>query len=467
MNFLNKSYYKYKIIITFSVVTILLVAILSKISYGFMKEFYLEQLSDNVKKTTSLTAVRIDTTYLSFIKDGIITQSIKKYFTGFFNGNELKNIYSEIFIFDKNLNIIIHSDSTKLTGKPEPRLLLNETEILKTKQGSAITSLPFKGNDGKWYLWGFTKLTKRYWLAVKESAENFKKIDKLSNIIWYIGSGAIVLSILLGFVVANSITQPVNKLVNFSNEIGKGNYKAKVPQNMKGELQTLAKAMDLMKSNIADNEKEKEKILAQIAHEIRNPLGGIELLTNLINESLEDNKNKNYAKRILNEINGLKELITSYLDYSKPAPASKEKIDLTEIINETISILENDIKNKNIVIKKDIKLKSIIFDKNHLRNILINLVKNSIEAINKNGEITIKTFSSNLSEFISVKDSGNGISKNDLHRIFEPFHTTKINGTGLGLATCKKYCDENNAKISVKNLTGGCVFTIEKEITNE
>jgi len=140
---------------------------------------------------------------------------------------------------------------------------------------------------------------------------------------------------------------------------------------------------------------------------------------------------------------------------------------LTDIINETISLLEKEIKEKHIIIKKDIKLKNIIFDKNHLRNILLNLIKNSIESINENGEIIIKSYNNKSFGIISVQDNGKGITKNDTHKIFEPFYTTKTNGTGLGLATSKKYCIENNATLNVKKLYSGCVFTIEKELTNE
>jgi len=295
-SFFQKSYYKYKIVITFSVITILLVAVLSKVSYNFVKEFYLEQLASNVIKTTQLTAMQIDNAYLSFVQPRPITKTTKHYFNNFFNKHELKTIYSEAFIFDANFNIIIHSDSTKLLGKPEARLLINEDEIFRLKVNVSTTSLPFKGNDNNWYLWGFNRLTENYWLAVRESANNFKQIDNLSILIWYFGLVGIALSILLGFIVAKSITQPIRKLVNFSDEIGQGNFNNNVPAKMKGELSILANAMDLMRNNIANNQKEKELILAQIAHEIRNPLGGIELLTNLIHESIDDkNKNKEYT----------------------------------------------------------------------------------------------------------------------------------------------------------------------------
>jgi signal transduction histidine kinase len=458
----NKSYYKYRIILTFSVVTALVVIVLSQISYSFIKKLYLTQISENLQKNVRLVNAQIDSTQLDLVKFGIITKSTNNYFHKFFNKRELKNFFSEIFIFDKNLKIIIHSNKFDLIGKVEPRLYLNQKEIIDLKENKIFTSLPFKGNDGNWYLWGFKRLSENYWLAVKDNANNFNSLESLSNLFWYFGICGILISILIGIFIAKSLTSPISKLVNFSEEIGKGNLNVEIPKNVNGELEVLSNAMNLMKENIKDNNKEKEKILAQIAHEIRNPLGGIELLTNLINESDDENKKNEYTHRILGEIGGLKELITSYLNYSKPAPAFSEKIKLTELISETLDVFKKEFEELNISVDVKVENEEMVFDKSQLRNILLNLISNSIESIKKNGQILIKTFLENGKDFISISDNGIGIENKNMNKIFEPFFTTKSNGTGLGLATCKKYCEENDAQISVKSLKQGISFIISK-----
>jgi signal transduction histidine kinase len=169
---------------------------------------------------------------------------------------------------------------------------------------------------------------------------------------------------------------------------------------MKGELKILSDALVLMRINIADNQKEKEKILAQIAHEIRNPLGGIELLNSLIHESVDSNsKNKEYSSKISKEISGLKELITSYLDYSRPSPAMPEEINIPNLVEETLSYLQKDIGRSGVNVKMDLLLKNITFDKIHFRNILLNLLKNSIDSIDENGEIKIYSGSKKRIEY--------------------------------------------------------------------
>jgi len=462
--FIHKNYYRNRIIITFSIVTILLVALLSKVSYDFMHDFYLDQLSENVKTNTELAVGQIDQPYFNAMEEGLLTESTKNYFERLFRTRNYENIFSEVFIFDKNFKIKIHSDPAKITDIPEPRLLLNENEIFGSSPGKTSVTLPFKGNDKNWYLWGFYRFSNDYWLAVRASASNFEAIDDLSKTIWTFGLAGILISILLGYFIARSITKPINELVEFSTGIGKGNLNLPVPSEMKGELKILSDALVLMRINIADNQKEKEKILAQIAHEIRNPLGGIELLNSLIHESVDSNsKNKEYSSKISKEISGLKELITSYLDYSRPSPAMPEEINIPNLVEETLSYLQKDIGRSGVNVKMDLLLKNITFDKIHFRNILLNLLKNSIDSIDENGEIKIYSGRDKSKNIIRITDNGKGIPEDIINKIFDPFFTTKNNGTGLGLAACKKFCEENSAELIAENLKTGSAFTIIKE----
>jgi two-component system, OmpR family, sensor histidine kinase BaeS len=88
-----------------------------------------------------------------------------------------------------------------------------------------------------------------------------------------IGLGGVILTILAGWFMANAIVKPLNKLIKFSTEIGKGNFNVDSPAAMHGEIKMLSEAMDKMKNELLLNHKERENLLAQIAHEIRNPLG--------------------------------------------------------------------------------------------------------------------------------------------------------------------------------------------------
>ncbi|MFO7445309.1 MAG: ATP-binding protein [Ignavibacteriaceae bacterium] len=458
-----QSYYKTRIIVTFSIVTILIVIILSRTGYIFIKNIYLNQLGEQVKIVANMLANQIETDYLDLLEIGNPTGTTEFYFNEIFQKNIEPGLHSEIFIFDKDFEIIVHSDTRFSSDKSEPRLLLNKKEITELKNNSGISSLPFKGDDNNWYLWGFYRLSDNYWIAVRESASRFKEVDELSTLFWLLGLGGVIITIIAGWLMANSITKPLDNLISFSRQIGKGNFLASPPQKMHGEIKLLSDAMDKMKNNLAENQAEKDNMLAQIAHEIRNPLGGILLLVNLIKENPEDyKKNDEYLERILKEINGLKSLITSYLNFSRPVSASPAWVDLNKIVEEIENIFKISIKEKNILLVKNIELEKIYFDEGHLKQIIINLMANSLDCVPDNGTI-ILTANEKPEWEITFNDDGPGISDTDFYKIFDPFYTTKKNGTGLGLAISRKLCLENNAQLTVTKNGKGATFVITKE----
>lgn len=467
-NIIENSYYRVRIILTFSAATILILVIISMVSYNYTRSLYLNQLSEQVNVVAKMLSEQIDGKYLHVLSLGLPTKSAQNYFREIFNRNKNESLHSEIFIFDKNLDVIVHSDSNTIPGAFEPGLLINQKDINGLQEETGTVSIPFKANDGKWYMWGFYRLNPDYWLAIRESAARLQKVEQLSTIFWSFGLGGTVLTIILAWFMAGSITKPVNKLVYFSFEIGEGNFNASVPANMHGEINTLAVALENMKTGLAKNQKEKEDLLAQIAHEIRNPLGGIELLANLTKEDLQkEKKDTAYLDKILKEVNHLKLLISSYLNYSRPVNANPGMVDLSKISKEVENIFAKQLKKKDTQLVFNCPATEILFDEDHLRQILINLVSNSIESIRENGLIEISTQTISHCWILNIKDNGVGIPEENLDIIFNPFFTTKKEGTGLGLAISKKLCTENKAKLIVKNNTdNGTTFSIIKEIVD-
>ena len=467
-NLLQKYYLKIRIILTFCVVTFILVLIMSSISYQYTRQIYLDQISQHAQAITGIMAKQIDTSYLDLMQLGTPGKTINDYFRNLANKYENKLEQSEFFLFDDSFKILLHSSQNESVSNSEPGLFLNQTEILNLTKQSTTATLPFKGDDGNWYLWAFYRLDDNLWLGMQESAIQLKKVEELSSLFWYIGLAGIFVTVILGFVVATSITKPIDRLTKFSTDIGKGNFNSPPPESIKGELKILSDAMDKMRNDILKIHKEKEEMLAQIAHEIRNPLGSIELMANLTKEDILSGKNNvDYLNKILLEISDLKSLITAYLNYSRPYIAKPEKIDLHKLFDEIFSLFKEELINKNIQFYKNILNEKVVFDPGHLKQIFINLISNSIEAIGKNGSLKIVSEIINETAYFRISDSGRGIAAENLNNIFNPFFTTKKNGTGLGLAICRKLCHQNNAQIEVSsNPESGCEFVISKRSQN-
>jgi len=325
-----------------------------------------------------------------------------------------------------------------------------------------ICSFPFSDSDKQWYIWGFYRINKNFYLGIRERASRLETLNTLSTVFFGIGLAGIILTIIAGWFIAQAIAKPVEKLIAYSKSIGLGNFNSQAPKNVNGEFAILKNSMAQMQTNLHEQNKEREQMLAQIAHEIRNPLGGIELLTGLIKEDLEnDNPSQKHLNKISEEVYGLKNQLNLFLDYSKPINAEKSSVKLPEILNEIKGNLFKEIHAKNIAFNLKLANEKLQFDTNHLKQILTNLIANSIDAVDENGTITASFFKKNKTLIITVIDNGTGIKEENIAHIFRPFFTTKANGTGLGLAICKKLCEANKATINVEIKNNNTCFTIK------
>jgi len=454
-----------RIIITFSLLTLLLVSVFTTISYYTVRTIYLEQLEHQIELFTRVISANLDFRFLEYLNAEQENSISKTYYEDLLIKQKNQMKFIQAFIFDKYFNLVVETNSGSENINLQAALLLNNREINQLLPGGSVTSQPFKGKDGQWYLWGYYRINGNYFLGIQESADRLARVEQLSKIFIGIGIFAILLTLFAGIILAHTLTSPINKLVKFSQALGSGAFDTAVPEKSVGEIGILINALDHMRQDLQRYHKEREEMLAQIAHEIKNPLGGIELLAGLVREDLQENKlDANYAIKIQQEIANLKAQINAYLNFSRPIMAKPELIEINRVIEEAQHALNKQLSEKQISLQLPNSNPSIRFDPNHLKQILTNLFSNSIEACAVGGNISIHFTRESDKWFLSVTDDGRGIPEVNLTRIFEPFFTSSSGGTGLGLAVCRKLCRENNAEIRVRNNPGrGCTFSIEKQ----
>jgi len=224
------------------------------------------------------------------------------------------------------------------------------------------------------------------------------------------------------------------------------------------------------------------EIASAVAHEIRNPLAGIMTMAQVIEEQLpaKDSK-REYIGRIIRQVDRLNVLLTDFFTYARPPRPKKEKVALIRIVDEIRPFMQNKMQKCNITFNEEYgdKLPDILADSNQIQQVFLNLMLNSMDAIKQNGSIVLKAecvdrnddnfaYEKNLwldrdSNYVvvSFKDSGCGMSPETIERVFEPFYTTKHNGTGLGMAIVFRILKENNAGINVESVKGvGTTFSL-------
>jgi len=207
------------------------------------------------------------------------------------------------------------------------------------------------------------------------------------------------------------------------------------------------------------------QLAAGIAHEIRNPLTSINILIHSLRERLpSENSQQEDLKVIEEEIHRMNEIVDQFLRFAKPASPLLEKTDVLSIVEETLQLLRLQIEKQRIVVEKEFQaLPMIQIDREQMKQVMLNLLLNAIQAMPEGGQLTLKGQNSKDGQWIhlSIEDSGMGISPEDIDKLFDPFFSTKEGGIGLGLSITHRIIDQHHGKIEVENAPEkGTIFTV-------
>lgn len=207
------------------------------------------------------------------------------------------------------------------------------------------------------------------------------------------------------------------------------------------------------------------ELSAGVAHELRNPLAGIKINTQVLlrKKDLPEMERK-LLDSSLEGIGKIQKIVDDMLHFAKPKAAHFKEEEINKVAESSLAIFQTKLKKGNIslLFQKGEGLPKLWIDAHQIQQVLTNLILNAIQAMEKGGTLTIKTFSENGGGVgIEVRDTGAGIPKPHLKKIFDPFFTTKSEGTGLGLSITLKILESHGATIDVESQEGkGSVFTI-------
>lgn len=246
----------------------------------------------------------------------------------------------------------------------------------------------------------------------------------------------------------------------------------KFNQDLMKKKDYLEKTVEEMKdaAQAVDHHHNIETLAAGIAHEIRNPLTTVKGFLQLLKPYLRELGKEQYADVALEEINRANDIIYEFLNAAKPQSDFIQEISLNKLVHDIVILYESEAILRNIQIITSLSASdiSIHIPSNQLKQVLINILKNAMEAIDENlDQNRLIIVSTEISEkaFIRITDSGCGMTKDVLNKLFIPFFSTKEKGTGIGLSVCKKIIEENGGSLHVKSEQGhGTTFTISLPI---
>jgi signal transduction histidine kinase len=282
--------------------------------------------------------------------------------------------------------------------------------------------------------------------------------------------------------------RPVRTLIQFVSRIGKGDYSAQLGLRGDDEISILAREFDQMARSLREREaqlREKQEALlraeqlaavgrisAQIAHEVRNPLSSIGLNVELLEESFgkarfdspaQAKEAREVLGSVLREVDRLAEITEQYLKMARLPHPALEPEDLNAVIASVLDFSREELERAQVQVQRELDPQTphALADEGQLRQVFLNLVRNSREAMRSGGTLKVRSGLTDGGVELVFSDSGEGMSGEVRDQIFDPFFSTKSGGTGLGLAVSRQIIQAHGGTIACESAEGGgTTFTI-------
>ncbi|MEE4354857.1 MAG: cache domain-containing protein [Desulfococcaceae bacterium] len=393
-------------------------------------------------------------------------------------------------VFFKNLRIstnVLTKDGSRAVGTYASDEVTQRVLI----EGKKWTDRAFVVND--WYITAYEPITDIFkrnvgmlYVGVLEASYSDVRLNALRVFTGIIFIGVFV-SVFLGWILASRIMRPVNKLIDASIEISKGNFSPDVGPISKCDIGLLQKKFLKMaralkereQQHIEESEKyliesEKQasvgKLAAGVAHEINNPLTAVLTFTHLIlrQKDLPDDMRRD-LETIAMQTERVRKIVKGLLDFSRQTRLDPEPVNLNRLLEDCIRLLENQalIRGVNLSFEREEDLPVLTLDRSQFQSVIVNMLINALDATEPGGKIDLHARRAPHLQRegieIRIQDTGSGILPEHMDRLFDPFFTTKEvgKGTGLGLAVSAGIVEHHQGHISVKSRLGeGSVFTI-------
>jgi len=280
----------------------------------------------------------------------------------------------------------------------------------------------------------------------------------ISNFVVSISIFGVILATVLGVITSGRIVKPIINLRNITKEIALGNFSIRTKVEGNDEISQLASDVNAMADSLSKQKEELIKnerisalghVTSRLAHNLKNPLSVVRATTGIIEATSQnsvDKKTKERLNQIKTSIENMLNQIEDILDFVKQKPLELKDVLLSEILNTALNNIKKPDGIKINLPEKDIMIKC---DEAKLQVVFMNMITNSIEAVEENGEITIASFQSERENTIEITDTGKGIHPDELEKIFDALYTTKPTGTGLGLPYCKSVIEQHGGSIAV------------------
>lgn len=362
--------------------------------------------------------------------------------------------------------------------------------------GSPAASVLFRGRDGKLYKSGYAPIkgpesAAQFAVGVDGSAALYQELVWLRRTLLGLGLSGVAALILLTVLWGRRMTLPLARLTTSARTMGSGVLDVPMERRLLvggDEVAVLARGLEAMRQDLRARDERMQMMLAGIAHEIRNPLGGMELFAGLLQEELSSPADgtaagsagnttstidpavpRGYVDKIQKELRHLQAVVSDFLDYARRPRPVLAKVALPELLREVAESAQARASASVLVrVEAPDPEACILADTNQLRRALQNLAHNAVQACQEVGGarearehgVTLSAALAGAQAVLQVRDTGPGIPEEIVAKIWTPFFTTRAQGTGLGLAFTHEIIVDHGGRIDVTTSGSGTTFTI-------
>ena len=316
-----------------------------------------------------------------------------------------------------------------------------------SEDGQATTEL-FESADGTSVKYGFMRLGSQTFLGVLIPTDHLAPLIRLRWTLVALAVGAAAAAGLIGWRLASGIASRLEVLSRGALRIQRGSMDRPFDIEGEDEIGRLARAMERMRTGIRRRDEQLRVMLSRVAHEIRNPLGGLELFASAAQESDDSEERRTILGRIRKEVRDLNAIINEFLGFARPGQTRLRLHDVREPVGEAAALVENDLERRGGRLEVALPAKPLLAraDPRHVKRLTLNLLRNAAQA---GDTVWLSGAMVNGEVRLSVRDDGPGIARELRDRIFEPFVGDKAQGTGLGLAIVREMVEVNRGRVSV------------------
>ncbi len=393
--------------------------------------------------------------------------------TGFINNNEkVKQAYSvEIMIFGSDYTL----NSTTLTELPD--IEQNFENLVKVFRLDYVREISKKGDvlpitqdvtlGGKHYKVFYRILPQgRYYCLLRPMDEI---ADAKRTLTWSMLGIALFVIALVAFIshrIGKNLTDPIKDLVGFTEQVADGNLDNTCEIKTQDEIGDLTVAFNQMTQDLKQSRNKliqaerlatAGKMSASFAHEIRNPLSSMRMLSQMLMKKPDVTPEQQQSlEYILEEIERIDNIVKGLMDFARPTRLNLQQQPLAPVLHSVLALMEANLEHHHINVVSDFSpdLTDFQFDADKIKQAFMNVVLNGMEAMPEGGTLTVSTYKQENTVCLKVTDTGIGISEEDIEHLFEPFFSRKDKGTGLGLANVKRILEEHDGKIKIDSTLG-------------